>query len=34
MTFLAILQLMKEGVIAIEQEHPFDEIMIQSKAFA
>ena len=32
-TFLAILQLMKEGVIAIEQEHPFDEIMIQSKAF-
>ena len=33
-TFLAILQLMKEGVIAIEQEHPFDEIMIQSKAFA
>ena len=33
-TFLAILQLMKEGVIAIEQEHPFDDIMIQSKAFA
>lgn len=33
-TFLAILQLMKEGIIAIEQEHPFDEIMIQSKAFA
>ena len=33
-TFLAILQLMKEGGIAIEQEHPFDEIMIQSKAFA
>ncbi len=33
-TFLAILQLMKEGVIAIEQEHPFDEIMIRSKAFA
>lgn len=33
-TFLAILQLMKEGTIVIEQEHPFDEIMIQSKAFA
>ena len=33
-TFLAILQLMKEGVIAIEQEHPFDEIMIRSQAFA
>lgn len=33
-TFLAVLQLMKEGVIAIEQEHPFDEITIQSKAFA
>ena len=32
-TFLAILQLMKEGIIAIEQENPFDEIMIQSKAF-
>jgi len=31
-TFLAVLQLMKEGTIAIEQEHPFDEIMIQSRA--
>ena len=31
-TFLAILQLMKEGTIMIEQEKPFDEIMIQSKA--
>lgn len=31
-TFLAILQLMKEGTIMIEQENPFDEIMIQSKA--
>ena len=28
-TFLAILQLMKEGVIFIEQDQPFDEIMIQ-----
>ena len=33
-TFLAVLQLMKEGTIVIVQEHPFDEIMIQSKAFA
>ena len=30
-TFLAILQLMKEGVIMIRQEQPFDDIMIQSK---
>ena len=30
-TFLAILQLMKEGVIFIEQDQPFDEIMIISK---
>ena len=27
-TFLAILQLMKEGTIAIEQEQPFDDIII------
>ena len=33
-TFLAILQLMKEGVIYIEQEQPFDEIMITSKVEA
>lgn len=33
-TFLAVLQLMKEGIITIEQERPFDEIMISSKAFA
>jgi len=30
-TFLAILQLMKDGSIAIAQEHPFDDIMIASK---
>ena len=30
-TCLAILQLMKEGVIFIEQDQPFDEIMITSK---
>lgn len=30
-TFLAILQLMKEGIILIEQEQPFDEIMITSR---
>ena len=30
-TFLAILQLMKEGVIMIRQEQPFDDIMILSK---
>lgn len=30
-TFLAILQLMKEGSIFIEQDQPFDEIMITSK---
>lgn len=30
-TFLAILQLMKEGVISIEQEQAFDEIMIISR---
>lgn len=30
-TFLAILQLMKEGVIFIEQDQPFDEIIITSK---
>ncbi|MCI6534213.1 MAG: segregation/condensation protein A [Lachnospiraceae bacterium] len=30
-TFLAILQLMKEGVIFIEQEQAFDEIMITSR---
>lgn len=29
-TFLAILQLMKEGTISIEQEQPFDDIMITS----
>lgn len=29
-TFLAILQLMKEGTIAIEQEQPFDDILITS----
>ena len=33
-TFLAVLQLMKEGTIMIEQEQPFDEIMIMSKVFA
>ena len=30
-TFLEILQLMKEGLIFIEQDQPFDEIMITSK---
>ena len=30
-TFLAILQLMKEGTIYIEQEQPFDDIMITSQ---
>lgn len=30
-TFLAILQLMKEGTIFIEQEQPFDDIMITSQ---
>lgn len=29
-TFLAILQLMKEGTVTIEQEQPFDDIMITS----
>ena len=29
-TFLAILQLMKEGTITIEQEQPFDDILITS----
>ena len=29
-TFLAILQMMKEGTIMIEQEQPFDDIMITS----
>ena len=29
-TFLAVLQLMKEGTIFIEQEQPFDDIMIGS----
>ena len=29
-TFLAILQLMKDGTIQIEQEQPFDDIMITS----
>jgi len=29
-TFLAILQLMKDGTILIEQEQPFDDIMITS----
>lgn len=29
-TFLAVLQLMKEGAILIEQEQPFEEIMILS----
>ena len=33
-TFLAILQLMKEGVIFIEQDQPFDEIIITSKVEA
>ena len=32
-TFLAILQLMKEGVILIEQDQPFDEITITSKVY-
>ncbi len=31
-TFLAILQLMKEGAAFIEQEQPFDDIMISSGA--
>lgn len=31
-TFLAILQLMKEGTISIEQEQPFDDIIIGSGA--
>lgn len=30
-TFLAILQLMKEGTIYIEQEQPFDDILITSQ---
>ena len=30
-TFLAILQLMKEGTVFIEQEQPFDDIMITSQ---
>jgi len=30
-TFLAILQLMKEGTIFIEQDQPFDDIMITSQ---
>jgi segregation and condensation protein A len=30
-TFLAILQLMKDGTIYIEQEQPFEDIMITSK---
>ena len=30
-TFLAILQLMKEGTIFIEQEQPFDDILITSQ---
>lgn len=30
-TFLAILQLMKEGAIDIDQEQPFEDIMITSK---
>lgn len=30
-TFLAILQLMKEGTILIEQKQPFDDIMIASQ---
>lgn len=30
-TFLVILELMKEGKISIEQEHTFDDIMITSK---
>ena len=30
-TFLAILQLMKEGTISIEQEQPFDDIVITSQ---
>lgn len=33
-TFLAILQMMKEGSICIEQEQPFDDIMITSKVMA
>ena len=30
-TFLAVLQLMKEGVILIRQEHAFDDILILSR---
>ena len=30
-TFLAILQLMKEGTILIEQDQPFDDILITSQ---
>lgn len=30
-TFLAVLQLMKEGTISIEQEQPFDDILITSQ---
>ena len=30
-TFLAILQLMKEGTISIEQDQPFDDILITSQ---
>lgn len=33
-TFLAVLQLMKEGTIFIEQEQPFDDIMIGSGVHA
>lgn len=33
-TFLAVLQLMKEGMIFIEQEQPFDDIMIGSNVLA
>ena len=31
-TFLAILQLMKDGTICIEQKQPFDDIMITSRS--
>lgn len=33
-TFLAVLQLIKEGAIFIEQEQPFDEIMISSNVLS
>ena len=27
-TFLAVLQLIKEGILIVQQEHAFDDIMI------